>query len=68
MADAYKCDVTGKLHEGKPPLHIVVPVTKDVSLLIYPQRRLNERQNEPGNIGPTAIAAIEKALSNLKVG
>jgi len=59
---AYKCAHTGKLHEGEGKKQMLVDISKTLSLLIYPQERLDATHTQNCPIGPEAEAAIAKAL------
>ena len=65
MADAYKCDLTGKLVEGTMAHSFLAPINENVALLIYPQRKADERHFVPGAISPEMVEKIKAALAKL---
>ncbi len=65
MGSAFKCDITGKLVEGVPQSQFLVALNDEVSLLCYPQKKLDPAHNVPGAVAPEVVKQIEAALGKL---
>lgn len=63
MAEAFKCDLTGKLCEGKVEHAFLAPINDTVSLLCYPQKKVNEHQNVGGALSPETVEKIKAAIA-----
>lgn len=62
---AYKCQLTKKLLEGEPIKQMLVDLSEDCALLIYPQARLSPRKTDQATISPEAAEKIKAALAAL---
>lgn len=62
MAQAYKCDVSGKLCEGTGIQKLSVQLTPAVMLDIIPHNKINDKQYGQGTISPEIAGRIEQAL------
>lgn len=65
MAEAFICDLSGKLCPGKAQVQFLAPVKGEVELLVYPQRRIDEMRMAPGQLAPEVVARILKALAEI---
>lgn len=62
MAQAYKCDVSGKLCEGAGVQKLNVQITPGALLEVIPHNRINDKQYGQGTISPEIAGRIEQAL------
>lgn len=64
MSKGYKCDITGKLHEGDPLKDFAVD-TYSGRLLIIPQVRSGKSRYLQGGVSPEGAAQVQELLGSL---
>ena len=62
---AFKCALTGKLHEGEGKKQLLVKITKTFALLVYPQEVLDPQHTINAAVSDEGEAAITAALQTL---
>jgi hypothetical protein len=65
MGQAFKCALTGKLHEGEGKSQLLVKVNKTFALLCYPQEIIDPQHTVNAAISEAAEVAITMALQKL---